>query len=40
MVRLQDEWHAYFNRPSNTMRMWLYRMDWFKRYARNQEPVT
>ena len=40
MVRLKDEWHAYFNRPTNTIRTWMYRMDWFKRHARGQGPVT
>lgn len=40
MVRLQDEWHAYFNRPSNTMRMWLYRMDWFEQHKRGTPPVS
>ena len=40
MVRLQDEWHAYFNRPTNTIRTWMYRMDWFKRHARGEGPVT
>lgn len=34
MIRLKDEWHAYFNRPSNTMRMWRYRLTWFDRYKR------
>lgn len=32
MVRLQDEWHAYFNRPSNTLRTILYRRAWFEKY--------
>ncbi|MDH3225435.1 MAG: S9 family peptidase, partial [Gemmatimonadota bacterium] len=40
MVRLQDEWHAYFNRPTNTMRMWLYRMDWFKKHSRGARAVS
>ena len=40
MVRLQDEWHAYFNRPTNTMRMWLYRMDWFRKHSRGARAVS
>ncbi len=40
MVRLQDEWHAYFYRPTNTIRTWMYRMDWFRKYSRGQGPVT
>lgn len=32
MVRLQDEWHAYFYRPSNHMRMLAYRRSWFEKY--------
>ena len=40
MVRLQDEWHAYFNRPTNTIRTWMYRMDWFRRHAREPRPVS
>jgi dipeptidyl aminopeptidase/acylaminoacyl peptidase len=32
MVRLQDEWHAYFNRPSNTLRTILYRRAWFEKH--------
>jgi dipeptidyl aminopeptidase/acylaminoacyl peptidase len=37
MVRLQDEWHAYFFRPSNTMRTLAIRQQWFERY-RKQIP--
>ncbi len=40
MVRLQDEWHAYFYRPTNTIRTWMYRMDWFRKHAREPGPVT
>ena len=40
MVRLQDEWHAYFYRPTNTIRTWMYRMDWFRKYSRGQRPVS
>ncbi len=40
MVRLQDEWHAYFHRPTNTIRTWMYRMDWFRKHSRGQGPVT
>ena len=40
MVRLQDEWHAYFYRPTNTIRTWMYRMDWFRKHSRGQGPVT
>ena len=39
MVRLKDEWHAYFNRPTNSIQTWLYRMEWFDRY-RKKGPVT
>jgi dipeptidyl aminopeptidase/acylaminoacyl peptidase len=34
MVRLQDEWHAYFFRPSNTMRTLAIRQQWFERYRK------
>ncbi len=40
MVRLQDEWHAYFYRPTNTVRTWMYRMDWFRKHSRGEGPVT
>ncbi|MCY3610001.1 MAG: S9 family peptidase [Gemmatimonadetes bacterium] len=40
MVRLQDEWHAYFYRPTNTIRTWMYRMDWFRKYSREARPVS
>ena len=39
MVRLQDEWHAYFFRPSNTMRTLSIREQWFDRYRKRPEPV-
>ena len=39
MVRLQDEWHAYFFRPSNTMRTLSIREQWFDRYRKRPDPV-
>ena len=39
MVRLQDEWHAYFNRPSNSMRVFALREKWFERYRKGEQPV-
>jgi dipeptidyl aminopeptidase/acylaminoacyl peptidase len=39
MVRLQDEWHAYFFRPSNTMRMLSLREQWFEKYRRGDRPI-
>ncbi len=34
MVRLQDEWHAYFNRPSNFLHTLNLREQWFQKYTR------
>ena len=39
MVRLQDEWHAYFFRPSNTMRTLSFRQQWFEKYRRPEGQV-
>jgi dipeptidyl aminopeptidase/acylaminoacyl peptidase len=39
MVRLQDEWHAYFFRPSNTMRTLAIRQQWFEKYRKADAPV-
>jgi dipeptidyl aminopeptidase/acylaminoacyl peptidase len=39
MVRLQDEWHAYFNHPANTMRTVLLRQEWFEKYRQGDKPV-
>ncbi|HEX9893293.1 MAG TPA: S9 family peptidase [Gemmatimonadales bacterium] len=39
MVRLQDQWHAYFYRPSNTMRTLAVRQQWFDRYRKQPPPV-
>jgi dipeptidyl aminopeptidase/acylaminoacyl peptidase len=39
MVRLQDEWHGYFGRPSNTIRTVAIRQKWFERYRRGEAPV-
>jgi dipeptidyl aminopeptidase/acylaminoacyl peptidase len=39
MVRLQDEWHAYFNRPSNTLRTLSLREQWFERHGRSAHPL-
>jgi dipeptidyl aminopeptidase/acylaminoacyl peptidase len=39
MVRLQDEWHAYFNRPSNFLRTLGFRERWFQKYKRAEGPV-
>jgi dipeptidyl aminopeptidase/acylaminoacyl peptidase len=40
MVRLQDEWHAYFFRPSNTMRTLSLRQQWFEKYRKGERPVS
>jgi len=39
MIRLQDEWHAYFFRPSNFMRALSFREQWFERYRRGERPI-
>ncbi len=39
MVRLQDEWHAYFHRPSNTLRTLSLREQWFEKYRRGEGPL-
>ncbi len=39
MVRLADEWHAYFNRPSNTMRVLSLRQQWFEKYRTKDKPI-
>jgi dipeptidyl aminopeptidase/acylaminoacyl peptidase len=39
MIRLQDEWHAYFNRPSNLVRTVEYRKSWFERYRNKVTAV-
>ncbi|MEO8451042.1 MAG: S9 family peptidase [Gemmatimonadota bacterium] len=39
MVRLKDEWHAYFNHPSNTMRTIAFRQQWFEKYRKTDGPV-
>ena len=36
MVRLQDEWHAYFFRPSNTMRTYAIRQKWFEKWRKSE----
>jgi dipeptidyl aminopeptidase/acylaminoacyl peptidase len=40
MVRLQDEWHGYFDRPSNTMRTLSLRQQWFEKYRKGEKPVS
>lgn len=39
MVRLQDEWHGYFHRPSNTLRTLSLREQWFEKYRRGEGPL-
>ncbi|MBM4188842.1 MAG: S9 family peptidase [Gemmatimonadetes bacterium] len=39
MVRLQDEWHAYFNRPSNFLHTISFREKWFQTYKKSSAPV-
>ncbi|MHB1326577.1 MAG: S9 family peptidase [Gemmatimonadales bacterium] len=39
MVRLQDEWHAYFNRPSNFLHTLSLRERWFQKYKHQTPPV-
>ena len=39
MVRLQDEWHAYFNRPSNFLHTVSFREQWFQKYKRAGQPI-
>ncbi|MFN0179922.1 MAG: S9 family peptidase [Gemmatimonadales bacterium] len=39
MVRLQDEWHAYFNRPSNFLHTISFRERWFQTYKKQAPPV-
>ncbi len=40
MVRLQDEYHAYFGKPSNFMRMLEYRRAWFDKWRKPARPAT
>jgi len=39
MIRLEDEWHAYMNRPSNQMRTISYRKSWFERYKKGENAT-
>jgi dipeptidyl aminopeptidase/acylaminoacyl peptidase len=39
MIRLQDEWHAYWGKPSNFMRTLAYRRSWFEKYLTKDPPV-
>ena len=39
MVRLQDEWHAYFNRPSNFLHTVSFREKWFQTYKNGEKPL-
>ncbi len=39
MIRLQDEWHAYWGKPSNFMRTLAYRRSWFEKYLTKEPPV-
>ncbi len=39
MVRLQDEWHAYFNRPSNFLHTISFREKWFQTYKNGEKPL-
>ena len=39
MVRLKDEWHAYFNRPSNFLHTIAFREKWFQTYKNGEAPV-
>jgi dipeptidyl aminopeptidase/acylaminoacyl peptidase len=39
MVRLKDEWHAYFNRPSNFLHTIAFREQWFQTYKKQDAPV-
>lgn len=39
LVRIQDDWHAYFNRPSNFLHTISFRENWFQTYKNGQKPV-
>ncbi len=39
MVRLKDEWHAYFNRPSNFLHTIAFREGWFQNFKKKDSPV-
>ena len=39
MVRLKDEWHAYFNRPSNFLHTISFREGWFQNFKKKDSPV-
>jgi len=39
MVRLKDDWHAYFNRPSNFMHTVAFREKWFEKWRQGDAPV-
>jgi dipeptidyl aminopeptidase/acylaminoacyl peptidase len=39
MVRLKDEWHAYFNRPSNFLHTVAFREKWFQKWGQKDAPV-
>ncbi len=39
VVRLKDEWHAYFNRPSNFLHTISFREGWFQNFKKKDRPV-
>ncbi len=39
LVRIKDDWHAYFNRPSNFLHTISFREHWFQTYKNTQTSV-